>query len=104
MVFNFDNVNLGQTPDNRFLSVQFNNSEFKRSLTKWQKLLETYGAWTTVFLENHDQGRSVSRFASDLPQYRDVSAKMLATVLATMAGTLFVYQGQEFGMVNAPLC
>lgn len=46
----------------------------------------------------------MSRFASSLSQYRDVSAKMLTTVLATMAGTLFVYQGQEFGMANAPLC
>jgi oligo-1,6-glucosidase len=103
MVFNFDTVNLGQTPGNRFLPVPFDNSDFKRSLTKWQRLPETYGAWTTVFLENHDQGRSVSRFASDLPQYRDAAAKMLATILATMTGTLFVYQGQEIGMVNAPL-
>lgn len=44
MVFNFDTVNLRQTPGNRFLPVQFNNSDFKRSLTKWQKLPETYGA------------------------------------------------------------
>ena len=103
MVFNFDTVNLGQTPGNRFLPMPFDNSDFKRSFTKWQTLPETHGAWTTVFLENHDQGRSVSRFASDLPQYRDAAAKMLATVLATMTGTLFLYQGQEIGMVNAPL-
>ncbi|KAF9760868.1 hypothetical protein IL306_004077 [Fusarium sp. DS 682] len=102
MVFNFDTVNLGQTPGNRFLPVSFDNNDFKRCLTKWQKLPETTGAWTTVFLENHDQGRSVSRFASDLPEFRVHSAKMLATVLATMTGTLFIYQGQEIGMVNAP--
>ena len=103
MVFNFDTVNLGQTPGNRFLPIPFDKTDFKRNLTKWQKLAETHGAWPTVFLENHDQGRSVSRFASDLPQYREAAAKMLATVLATMTGTLFVYQGQEIGMVNAPL-
>ncbi|KAF5655337.1 glucan 1,6-alpha-glucosidase [Fusarium heterosporum] len=102
MVFNFDTVNLGQTPGNRFLPIPFDNSDFKRCLTKWQKLPETTGAWTTVFLENHDQGRSVSRFASDLPKFRERAAKMLATLLATMTGTLFLYQGQEIGMINAP--
>lgn len=102
MVFNFDTVGLGQTPGNRFLPIPFDNADFKYNLTKWQALPETTDAWTTVFLENHDQGRSVSRFASDLPQFREASAKMLATVLASMTGTLFLYQGQEIGMINAP--
>lgn len=102
MVFNFDTVNLGQKPGNRFLPVHFDKTDFKYSLTKWQGLPETSDAWTTVFLENHDQGRSVSRFASDLPEFREAAAKMLATVLASMTGTLFLYQGQEIGMINAP--
>lgn len=102
MVFNFDTVNLGQMPGNRFLPTTFCNSDFKRELTKWQRLPSETDAWTTVFLENHDQGRSVSRFTSDLPEYRHNAAKMLATVLATMTGTLFLYQGQEIGMINAP--
>ncbi|KAL7755948.1 hypothetical protein ACKLNR_012941 [Fusarium oxysporum f. sp. zingiberi] len=102
MVFSFDTVNLGQTPGNRFLPIPFDNNDFKRCLTKWQKLPETTGAWTTVFLENHDQGRSVSRFESDLPEFRERVAKMLATLLATMTGTLFLYQGQEIGMINGP--
>ncbi|EXK26583.1 hypothetical protein FOMG_16829 [Fusarium oxysporum f. sp. melonis 26406] len=55
MVFNFDTVNLGQTPGNRFLPIPFDNNDFKRCLTKSRKLPETTGAWTTVFLENHDQ-------------------------------------------------
>ncbi|KAF5256659.1 hypothetical protein FOXYS1_12855 [Fusarium oxysporum] len=101
MVFNFDTVNLGQTPGNRFLPIPFDN-DFKRCLTKWQKLPETTGAWTTVFLENHDQGRSVSRFGSDLPEFREQVAKMLASLLATMTGTLFLYQGQEIGLINGP--
>ncbi|EXL54313.1 hypothetical protein FOCG_07383 [Fusarium oxysporum f. sp. radicis-lycopersici 26381] len=101
MVFNFETVNLGQTPGNRFLPIPFDN-DFKRCLTKWQKLPETTGAWTTVFLENHDQGRSVSRFGSDLPEFRERVAKMLASLLATMTGTLFLYQGQEIGMINGP--
>ncbi|KAK5047164.1 hypothetical protein LTR84_007107 [Exophiala bonariae] len=102
MVLNFDTVNLGQTPGNRFLPQPFDNLDFKNQLTKWQTLPAETDAWTTVFLENHDQGRSISRFASDLPAYRQSAAKMLATILATMTGTLFLYQGQEIGMVNAP--
>lgn len=102
MVFNFDTVNLGQTAGNRFLPQPFDNSDFKRELTKWQTLPGETDAWTTVFLENHDQGRSISRFASDLPEHRQSAAKMLATILATMTGTLFLYQGQEIGMINAP--
>ncbi|KAM0281792.1 hypothetical protein ACHAQH_003374 [Verticillium albo-atrum] len=103
MVFNFDTVNLGQTPGNRFLPIPFDNNDFKRTLTKWQTLSDVHEAWPTVFLENHDQGRSVSRFASDLAQYREAAANMLATVLSTMTGTLYLYQGQEIGMINAPV-
>lgn len=56
-------------------------------------------------MKNSDRwnvGRSISRFGSDLPEYRTQSGKMLAIILATMSGTLFLYQGQEIGMTNAP--
>ncbi len=102
MVFNFDTVDLGQTPGNRFLPRSFTKQDFKRELFKWQSVIENTDAWTTVFLENHDQGRSVSRFGSDLPEYRVRAAQMLATILATLTGTLFIYQGQEIGMINVP--
>jgi glycosidase len=102
MVFNFDTVYLGQTPGDRFRLQNFTKKDFKRELTKWQNVIRDTDAWTTVFLENHDQGRSVSRFLSDDPAYRIQAAKMLALVLGTMTGTLFLYQGQEIGMVNAP--
>ncbi|CAJ2507061.1 Uu.00g082470.m01.CDS01 [Anthostomella pinea] len=59
-------------------------------------------AWTTAFCENHDQGRSVSRYGSDDPAYRALSAKMLAIMMCALTGTLFVYQGQEIGMINIP--
>ncbi|KAL4738946.1 glycoside hydrolase superfamily [Aspergillus similis] len=51
---------------------------------------------------NHDNGRSVSRFASDAPEHRERSAEMLALMMVAMTGTLFIYQGQEIGMINAP--
>jgi glycosidase len=103
MVFNFDTVYLGQTPGDRFRIQEFTRADFKRELTKWQKVIQGTDAWTTVFLENHDQGRSVSRFTSDDPAYRCMGTKMLAMVLCTMTGTLYLYQGQEIGMINAPL-
>lgn len=58
--------------------------------------------WNALYIENHDQGRSVSRFASSHPDYRVLSSKMLATFLALQAGTVFVYQGQELAMANVP--
>lgn len=57
------------------------------------------GGWDSLYLENHDQPRIVSRWAND-GLYRDVSAKMLALFHATGRGTLFLYQGQEIGMAN----
>ncbi|KAK9243912.1 maltase [Lipomyces tetrasporus] len=103
MVFNFDTVDLGTTPGDRFRLKPYGNVDFKRELLKWQSAIADSDAWTTVFLENHDQGRSISRFASDLPEYRVRAGKMLAMILGTMTGTLFLYQGQEIGMINAPL-
>jgi oligo-1,6-glucosidase len=102
MVFNFDVVSLGQTHGNRLVPVPFSVSDVKRQLSRWQTFVNGTDAWTTVFLENHDQGRSISRFASDSEYYRERSGKMLAMILASMTGTLFLYQGQEIGMTNAP--
>src|SRR3569833_6759 len=53
-------------------------------------------------IESHDQGRSVSRYASDAPEYRAISAKLLSLMLCALTGTLFIYQGQEIGMINVP--
>ncbi|KAL1296924.1 hypothetical protein AAFC00_004534 [Neodothiora populina] len=56
--------------------------------------------WNALYLENHDQSRSVSRWGSDLPQFRVACAKMFATFMALQSGTVFIYQGQELGMIN----
>ncbi len=56
----------------------------------------------SVFIENHDSGRSVSRFGNDTPQWRSISAKLLAMLQITQSGTLFLYQGEEIGMKNIP--
>jgi len=72
--------------------------DLKEVMTRWQKDLENR-AWNSIFLGNHDQPRSVSRFGDD-GQYRVESAKMLATFIHMLQGTPYVYQGDEIGMTN----
>ncbi len=77
--------------------------KFKRSVALTQDLIRSPSdGWTTVFLENHDQARSITRFTSDAPEHRVPGGKMLALMMAALSGTLFIYQGQEVGMVNFP--
>ncbi|MCO5553702.1 hypothetical protein L7F22_007228 [Adiantum nelumboides] len=102
MVFQFDIVDLDRSPSDLFVDVGFNLNTFKDITNKWQTFIDGNDGWTTVFLENHDQGRSISRYADDSPKNRVASAKMLATYLATLSGTPFIYQGQELGMSNVP--
>ena len=102
MVFQFDIVDLGQGKTNKYEFEGYKLSELKAVVEKWQSFIEGTDGWTTAFCENHDQGRSVSRYTSDAPEWRERSAKMLALMMCAMTGTLFVYQGQEIGMINAP--
>ncbi|KAF2094423.1 glycoside hydrolase [Rhizodiscina lignyota] len=104
MVFQFDVVDVGMGP-HKFQTTPFawKLPTLKAAIAGTQTLIKGTDAWTTAFLENHDQARSISRFASDAPEHRVASGKMLALMLATLSGTLFVYQGQELGMINAPL-
>ncbi|KJR87471.1 alpha-glucosidase [Sporothrix schenckii 1099-18] len=80
----------------------FTLPQFKRAVGFTQTLTRGNDAWNTVFLENHDQARSVSRFAEDAPAWRVASARLLALLQATLGGTQYIYQGQELGLVNAP--
>lgn len=100
MVFQFEHVDdngpMGKWTDER---VKLKN--FKATMSKWQTQLEGK-AWNSLFLGNHDQPRSVSRFGNDDPKYRSASAKMLVTCLHMMQGTPYVYQGEELGMTNCP--
>jgi oligo-1,6-glucosidase len=102
MVFQFDIVDLGSGKIHKFEHESYTLPELKRVVSKWQQFITGTDGWTTAFCENHDQGRSVSRYTSDAPEWRERSAKMLALMMCAMTGTLFVYQGQEIGMINAP--
>ena len=74
--------------------------ELRENFTKWQKGLEGSG-WNSLYWDNHDQPRCVSRFGNDSDEYREISAKMLATCLHFLKGTPYRYQGEELGMTNA---
>ena len=74
-------------------------SDVRRAMNRWQTALQGK-AWNTVYLGNHDQPRQVSRYGCDSKLFRAVSAKMLATMIHTMRGTPYVYQGEELGMTN----
>ena len=101
MVFQFEHMDVDADGSNKWTDKKMDLRDMKEVLTKWQKGLEEI-AWNSLFWENHDQPRSVSRFGNDSSQYRERSAKMLATCLHMMQGTPYVYQGQELGMTNVP--
>ncbi len=94
MVFQFEHLDLWGKSITGGLDIH----ALKETLTKWQKGLEGVG-WNALFLENHDQTRSVSSWGND-DEYWKVSAKGLATLYFLMQGTPFIYQGQEIGMTN----
>jgi oligo-1,6-glucosidase len=75
--------------------------DLKASFGRWQAGLADLG-WNSLYWDNHDQPRAVSRFGDDSPQFRRDSATCLATLLHLHRGTPYVYQGQEIGMANHP--
>lgn len=74
--------------------------DVKKGFKKQQEFLEE--AWTTVFMENHDQPRSINRFLTDDIKYHNQVGRLLAILSGSLSGTLFIYQGQEIGMMNMP--
>lgn len=93
-VFSFEHMETDCFKIKWFLR-KFKPDRFFACLTKWQNALP----WNTVYFENHDQPRSVSRYGNDT-EYHDQSAKALATLLLTLRGTPFLYEGEEIGMTN----
>ncbi len=99
MIFTFEHVNLGQTQYGKWSDGSFDLVELKKVFEKWEDGLEGV-AWNSLYWDNHDQPRAVSRFGNDSEEYREISAKMLATCLHFMKGTPYIYQGEELGMTN----
>ncbi|PEB53129.1 glucohydrolase [Bacillus pseudomycoides] len=98
MVFQFEHMDLDSGEGGKWDVKPCSLLTLKQNLTKWQKALEHTG-WNSLYWNNHDQPRVVSRFGNDTT-YRIESAKMLATVLHMMKGTPYIYQGEEIGMTN----
>ncbi|MGG4264582.1 glycoside hydrolase family 13 protein [Peribacillus simplex] len=98
MVFQFEHMDLGSGPDGKWNNEKWELSDLKRILSKWQTGLEEDG-WNSLYWNNHDQPRIVSRFGND-GEYRIESAKMLAACLHMLQGTPYIYQGEELGMTN----
>ncbi len=83
-----------------FLQKPFNLRQMKRAFSNWQEKLNGK-AWNTLYIENHDHPRIISRYGSE--KYRTESGKMLANMYMLQQGTPFIYQGQEIGMLNTKL-
>lgn len=102
MVFQFEHMDLDGGESFKWNDRKINLVELKQVLTKWQTELAGT-AWNSLFWDNHDQPRIVSRLGDDSTrEYREASAKMLALCLHMMQGTPYVYQGEELGMTNVP--
>ena len=99
MVFQFDHMHVDYGKFGRYSDLKFKLSDLKEAMFLWQKSLNGVG-WNSLYWDNHDQPRFVSRFGNDDSKYRKLSATMLATVLYFQQGTPFIYQGDEIGMTN----
>ncbi len=101
MVFQFEHVGLDEMPGGgKWALKPLDLRDLKRNLARWQDGLEGRG-WNSLYWNNHDQPRIVSRWGDDSPEFRVVSAKTLGTVLHLLKGTPYIYQGEELGMTNA---
>ena len=98
MVFHFDHLTIDFGPDGKYDPVPLDFIRFKAIFRQWDEALANDG-WNSIFLGNHDFSRIVSRFGND-GVYREQSAKLLVTLLMTLRGTPYVYQGDEIGMTN----
>jgi oligo-1,6-glucosidase len=100
MVFQFDHVWVDRGADPwQLMPLQL--TQLKAILGRWQAGLADLG-WNSLYWNNHDQPRVVSRYGDDSPAFRAASAKMLGTVLHLHRGTPYIYQGEEIGMTNYP--
>jgi oligo-1,6-glucosidase len=103
MVFSFEHMSVDADPAfSRYVKkLPLNLVKLKKIMSRWQTQLDGI-AWNSLFWDNHDQPRIVSRWGDDSERYHDLSAKMLATCLHMMQGTPYIFEGEELGMTNYP--
>lgn len=102
MIFQFDHVDIDHGEFDKFAPTSWKLTDLKLMFQTWQKFMYDNDGWNALYWENHDQPRCIDRYTNAKPEHSALAAKMLATVLALMSGTPFIYQGQELGMRNVP--
>ena len=100
-IFNFDAIRIGRDDSHIYGTRTWKLPELKAIYDHHAELLGA-DSWDTVFLSNHDNSRVVSTFGDDSAEFRNPSAKLIATMLMTLRGTPYIYQGDELGMTNYP--
>ncbi|QWU17252.1 oligo-1,6-glucosidase [Paenibacillus sophorae] len=98
MVFHFELMGVDSGPGGKWDCKPWSLKDIKDIISKWQIHLNGKG-WNSLYLNNHDQPRMLSRFGNDTVYHKE-SGKMLATLLHTLQGTPYIYQGEEIGMTN----
>ncbi len=99
MIFGFDHMSTDHGPGGIWDPVDFRYDEFFDILTYWQNHMEKLNGWNSLYVENHDQPRFISRICED-QNYLKECAGLVATMLLTLKGTPYIYQGQEIGTSN----
>ena len=103
MIFQFENQNIDKQPGKSKWDLKpYKASNLKEVLLKWQIEFDYEHAWNSLFWENHDIPRVISRWGND-SKYRVQSAKMFAIALHLMRGTPYIYNGEEIGITNCPI-
>jgi oligo-1,6-glucosidase len=98
MIFQFEHMGIDQGAEGFWSVCEWKLPDLKQIMSRWQT--ELHGkAWNSLYLNNHDMPRMVSRFGND-QAYRVESAKMLGTLIHTLQGTPYIYQGEEIGLTN----
>ncbi|KAI5807819.1 putative alpha-glucosidase/alpha-amylase [Peziza echinospora] len=105
MVFHFDHTDLDATNNNKWVNRNWKLPELKNVIGMWQQHMLGNHGWNSLYVENHDQPRATSRYVrfgdvKPTRELRDLGAKMVATMLGTMRGTVYIYEGQELGMAH----
>ena len=95
MVFTFEHMMF----DKDKWTTKIDKLKLKEIFEKWQKGMYKKG-WNSLFYNNHDLPRAISRFGDDREEFREISGKGLAILLQLMQGTPYIYQGEEIGMTN----
>jgi oligo-1,6-glucosidase len=101
MIFNFDAIKLGRTDFGPSKIGAWSLPQLKAIYDAHATVLTKHD-WDTVFLSNHDNPRIVSTFGDDSPAMRVSSAKLFETMILTLRGTPFLFEGDELGMTDFP--